>query len=204
MDMFIYKMTNKINDKLYVGQTTKNIYDRFREHCYKSSNSRYLKRAITESGVENFSIELIQICDSISQLDEREEFWIKELNSLAPNGYNLTTGGAAPRHNDLTKEKMSATRKGRHPSWATEASRSEESRAKRSVSHLGKECPQERKDKIQATLIAQRGKKIVDQNGVVYNTVIEAVNTLNLNRGNIQMQLRGLRKKVGEYTFKFV
>lgn len=202
--MIIYKITNKINKKLYVGLTTIELSERFKIHTGKNSQCTALKEAIKYFGVENFTIEEIEKCSSLEELKMREEFWIKELSTLAPDGYNLTTGGECPRHSEITKQKMSATRKGKHPHWATKASNSKESRDKVADKLCDKERSQECKDKIKATLIAQRGKKIVDQNGVVYNTVVEAAKTLGLSRGNIQMQLRGLRKRVGEYNFRFV
>lgn len=200
--MIIYKITNKINKKIYIGQTRLSIEARFILHKNKKSNCVYLKSAFKKYGIENFTIEEVEHCETIDSLNMREEFWIKELNTLAPNGYNLTTGGAAPKHSDTTKEKMSATRKGKHPHWATEASRGEVSRARRAASHTGKVRPDEVKAKIKEKLIAQRGKKIVDQNGVMYNSISDAAVRLNLSRANIQLQLRGLRKQVGDYSFK--
>lgn len=96
---YIYKITNKINNKQYIGQTTKErASDRFSQHRYlarhldmEKSNS-YLHRAMNIYGVNNFIFEIIEKIDN-SLLNEREQYWIKQLNTLAPNGYNLTSGG---------------------------------------------------------------------------------------------------------------
>lgn len=201
--MFVYKIKNRVNGKEYIGQTVKNIYERFNEHCHGSSNCVLLKKAIRKYGKENFEIELVQQCETLEDLDLKEEEAIRRFNSLAPNGYNLMTGGASPRHNDLTKEKMSNTRKGKHPFWATEASRSEESRIKRGNSIRGQKRSLETKLKMkQAVDIIC--KPIKDQHGKIYRSATDAAKELKLNRANIQMVLRGKRKQTGGFTFKYV
>lgn len=91
---FIYKITNEMTKKRYIGQTKFTIDDRFNRHLYnarKNSNS-YFYNAIKKYGNENFIVELIEEVDD-SLLNEREIYWIKELNTLYPNGYNETIGG---------------------------------------------------------------------------------------------------------------
>ena len=94
---YIYKITNLINGKMYVGQTTKTIEERFRHHkndCFRKNKSSYnypLYNAMRKYGIENFEIEELECCD-ISLLDEREIFWIKFFNTFY-NGYNATLGG---------------------------------------------------------------------------------------------------------------
>ena len=72
----IYKITNNINNKCYIGQS-KNIKRRFSEHksekYRKIHITKRLYRAITKHGIENFSFEIIEICNTI-KLDERENF----------------------------------------------------------------------------------------------------------------------------------
>jgi group I intron endonuclease len=83
-----------VNGKSYVGKTTKSIQERFTVHCYnatKRNDTTYLYKAIRKYGVENFIVELL---DSTSdKMDDVEKYWIKELNTLIPNGYNMTEGG---------------------------------------------------------------------------------------------------------------
>lgn len=90
----IYKITNKSTNKVYIGQTTRNINERWREHVAKSnpSDGTYLHNAISKYGAENFSIEEILHCED-TELDFNEIRKIAEYNSLFPNGYNLTCGG---------------------------------------------------------------------------------------------------------------
>lgn len=97
----IYKITNLINNKIYIGQSV-NIERRWQEHIYQNRNSA-IHQAIKKYGIENFIFEIIEEC-SQSQLDEREIFWIKYFNSYE-NGYNLTPGGKAHFYYDLNAVK---------------------------------------------------------------------------------------------------
>lgn len=83
----IYKITNNLNNKCYIGQSV-HIERRFSEHCFPSKKSQ-ISLAIQKYGKENFSFEIIEEC-SIEELNKREQFWIKHYNSLSPNGYNIT------------------------------------------------------------------------------------------------------------------
>lgn len=83
----------------YVGQTIQALKIRFSNHCTPKSRCMYLKNAIASYGKDNFSIEPLVEKQAESKkalrelLDIEEIRFIKELNTLAPNGYNLTTGG---------------------------------------------------------------------------------------------------------------
>jgi group I intron endonuclease len=93
--MIIYKATNKINGKIYIGQTIKSLHDRSLEHKSDAKRNNYcFPNAIAKYGFENFSWETIESCSSQEQLDEKEVFWIKELKSQDKNiGYNIASGG---------------------------------------------------------------------------------------------------------------
>ena len=84
----IYKITNKINGKIYVGQSN-DIQRRFLEHTHR--NKLQIDMAIQKYGKENFIFEILEECP-IEQLNEREMYWIETLNSFK-NGYNYTLGG---------------------------------------------------------------------------------------------------------------
>lgn len=92
---YIYKITNDINNKIYIGKTNRTIKERFREHCKASERDRYEKRplysAMNKYGIEHFYIEEIEQCD-LSLAEEREKYWIEYYNSFK-NGYNATLGG---------------------------------------------------------------------------------------------------------------
>lgn len=87
----IYKITNKINGKFYIGQSN-NINRRFQEHITKGQLSRIpLDIAIQKYGKENFLYEILEEC-SIDQLNEKEKYWIEKLQATK-YGYNCSTGG---------------------------------------------------------------------------------------------------------------
>ena len=107
----IYLITDKTNGMKYVGQTIRAVEVRFKEHITEKT---YIGRAMEKHGIENFSAEILEECANREQLNEREKFWISELNTLSPNGYNLADGGnhgGSP--SPETRAKMSASNKGR-------------------------------------------------------------------------------------------
>lgn len=102
----IYKITNNINQKVYIGQSV-NIEERIKQHFWKASNKNdisynsALHLAIRKYGKENFSWSIVEECP-IDMLDEKEKYYIKYYNSLSPNGYNILTGGQKYRTNPKT------------------------------------------------------------------------------------------------------
>lgn len=92
--MFIYKITSP-SGKYYVGQTTKQIEDRYRQHI-NNANSSFngpLYAAIRKYG-DDMKLELIEECTSKEELNEREIYWIAELDATnREKGYNITKGG---------------------------------------------------------------------------------------------------------------
>lgn len=112
---FIYKITNKVNGKVYIGQTQKTIQERFANHIKKAKihTNRYLYDAMNYYGYENFTVEKIEECPK-EKLDEREIYWISFYNSNNKNfGYNMTKGGGGGDtwtnnpHKKETSEKIS-------------------------------------------------------------------------------------------------
>lgn len=96
MEKYIYKITNKINGKSYIGQTT-NYQRRFREHRnkgYGEEPSKLLYKAFDKYGIDNFDFEVIE--DLTENYNEREKYWIQYYNTLTPNGYNIEPGGEEP------------------------------------------------------------------------------------------------------------
>lgn len=98
----IYIIKNKINNKVYIGQTIHTIETRFLNHkaASKIEDTKFY-RAIRKYGFENFYIELIEEV-SEELLDEREIYWIKNFDSYF-NGYNSTLGGCGHREIDYEK-----------------------------------------------------------------------------------------------------
>lgn len=94
MKGIIYKITNKVNGKSYIGQTRYTIEFRWKQHQHKKDNT-YFYNAIHKYGVENFSIEILEECN-IEDLNSREIFYIAKYDTFN-NGYNLTIEGDGNR-----------------------------------------------------------------------------------------------------------
>ena len=91
---YVYKITNDINNNIYVGATVTSIADRFSKHIWEAfnTNDEYaLHKAMRKYGKEHFTISIIEEC-SINDVFTREKYWIATLNSYI-NGYNETRGG---------------------------------------------------------------------------------------------------------------
>lgn len=112
--MEVYRITNKVNGKQYIGQTTMTSKERFNGHCsLKSGTTSAVKSAIQKYGRENFSFIVLSECKSKEELDAAEIFWIDYYQTSAPIGYNLAKGGnGGGKHSAESKLKMSRSRKG--------------------------------------------------------------------------------------------
>ena len=91
----IYKIENKINGQIYIGQTVKSVEKRFQQHKNNSNKSYFsqivLYKAFNKYGIENFKCSEIEEVPN-ELLDEREKYWIEYYDSYF-NGYNSTLGG---------------------------------------------------------------------------------------------------------------
>ncbi len=105
-DMIIYKATNLINGKAYIGQTQQGLEVRRSQHL-RDLGRCGLGRAIRKHGDENFKWEILCECSTQEELNWMEIEMIREHGTLAPNGYNLTTGGDAFEMSDETRKAMS-------------------------------------------------------------------------------------------------
>ena len=82
----IYKITNQLNNKFYIGQSV-HIETRWAEHCQPGAQSK-IAQAIKEYGKENFTFEVLEEC-SVTELDQKENYYIALYNALGDNGYNV-------------------------------------------------------------------------------------------------------------------
>lgn len=99
---YIYKIANDVNNKIYIGKTLKDVQSRWKEHCRdylrESEEKRPLYRAMNKYGVNHFSIEVVEECNS-EILSDREKYWIEFYGSFK-YGYNATLGGDGTRYCD--------------------------------------------------------------------------------------------------------
>lgn len=115
----VYKITNKVTNKIYIGITNQGSGARYRHHWYKSriGEPSPIHRSMAKYGEDNFTLEIIDFADTYDELKEKEKYWIKQYNSTDKSiGYNLTEGGDGTfgrKHSEETKKKMSETRLGK-------------------------------------------------------------------------------------------
>jgi predicted GIY-YIG superfamily endonuclease len=141
----IYKITNQVNGKVYIGQTVKTLKRRKEGHIRDAmlGSGCAIHRAIRKYGIENFRFETLFHCLSKEETDQREVETIKAMCAKCPAGYNLTDGGkGASGHivSDETREKMRIVMTGqRFPA---------ERRAKAGKAHIGLKHSDETKAKM--------------------------------------------------------
>lgn len=136
----IYKITNKLNGKVYIGQSV-DIDTRWRQHINAKDNFA-IHRAIQKYGKENFKFEVLLECP-VDMLNVWERDMIALYDCISPNGYNLTEGGEGYKCSDETRLKMSNIRKGKN--------RSEETKIKISNAQKGKHHSEETRLKMSNT-----------------------------------------------------
>jgi group I intron endonuclease len=115
----IYKLQNKTNNKIYIGQTTSNLKHRIGQHLTDKKVNTELSNDLKILGIENFNSEiLIDGVFNSEELDLLEIIFINNFNSIIPNGYNSTTGGKKSYNlSENVKIKISTTLKGRIINW---------------------------------------------------------------------------------------
>lgn len=116
MKYTIYKISNSINDKVYIGKTKRSLKERWWEHCKPSNVGCFLlKRALNKHDKKNFKIEEIDCADNPKLADEKERFWISFYKSSNPEyGYNRLEGGSGHPGvvSEETKKKISIATSG--------------------------------------------------------------------------------------------
>ncbi len=170
---YLYKITNKINDKVYIGQTI-HPRRRWKEHQRLAEKNaiQHIHRAMAKYGMENFEFEIIAACDTLKDADCTEILLIKQYNSRDKQyGYNIANGGENGMlgfiHSEESKRKMSDSKRGWKPSIETRQ-RMKESRSKViitpewahniSKSNKGKKLSQDTKRKI------SEAQKLINRN----------------------------------------
>lgn len=88
----IYKFTNLINQKIYIGQTRKQFRERLAHHIWQMNNNpSYFHKALSKYGLSNFDITILETCENPEDLNGLEIYWIDYYQSSDRNkGYNLT------------------------------------------------------------------------------------------------------------------
>ena len=107
----IYKISNRVNNKVYIGQTIRTLEERLKRHFHDAESNPntkiYFQRAIRKYGKENFYIEQIDTAKTQEELNKKEQFWIEKFDSIT-NGYNTAIGGEGGNtYKGMTSEQLS-------------------------------------------------------------------------------------------------
>lgn len=108
--MFVYKITNEVNGKMYIGQTTRSLEKRMSEHINYANSGfvSHLYNAMRKHGVDRFRIELVATASNLDELNQLEDYYIHLWDTI-DNGYNMTGGGSFgytnPMHFGKSKER---------------------------------------------------------------------------------------------------
>ena len=131
--MWIYKITNIVNNKCYIGQTVRPVEKRFQRH-FKDAQilDTHFARAIRKYGKENFKLEIIDTATTQEELNNKEQYWIRFYNSVE-EGYNETDalnkcGGntyqsKTPEEMEIIKDKIRQTKLGKNNPMARRVKR---------------------------------------------------------------------------------
>jgi group I intron endonuclease len=148
--MVVYLVTNTVNGKKYVGKTSRTLLWRWGRHISASrrrNDRAVLHKAIRKYGASAFTQEVLSRACNDEALSQLECFWIRELNTRNPRGYNLTDGGegtVGTKHSPEAKEKIRRAGFGRKHSPET-------------LSKLrGRKCSPETIDRMRAAAVGRR------------------------------------------------
>ena len=223
MSQGIYKITNKINNKCYIGKSI-NIESRWKYHIEnKNSIKEYNKplyRAFRKYGIENFSFEIIEELKDYSISNEREKYWIQYYNCYGNNGYNMTSGGDGGQGELFRKPVMQYSLLGefiKEYESASEAARQLDvfksnltAACRGETSQCGGFQWKYKNDPREIKPIAKANGKLVaqyDKNNTfikIYTSAKEASDITGIGVGSIRHCCNGRSKSAGGYIFKYL
>ena len=186
--MIVYKITNNINGKSYIGQTV-NLKKRLCEHKRARKNTA-ISHAINKYGFLNFSVEILSYCVSRVGLNKMEQFYINSHNTTVPFGYNIRSGGGQGHTCSVGLRKL-----------ISENTKSAMNRPEVRYNML-KNRP-DYKPNSGSFKMGQsiRSKPVLCSNGVVFSSQLEASKFLEVSKSSIHAQISGRIKSVKGFTF---
>lgn len=207
---YIYTIKNKTDNKIYVGQTMRDVEERWKDHLKKRSNCRYLSSAIKKYGVDNFEFKLVCITFD-NQLNDMEIKYIEKYNCLVPNGYNLRIGGNNGKHHAETKQKITESLKLRYKNGLIHSKpqlgkpHDEITKTKIGQSNKGKRRSQETINKM---IISRRIYKIIQFDILgnrlnSFDSCKAAGEYIGTTKSNINHCCNGTRKTAKGYVWKY-
>lgn len=205
--MIVYRITNKVNGKLYFGITKRKLQKRWNEHKHNSKCKKsHLYLAMRKYGIENFIIEIVKVCDSDIEMYGLEKELIKKHNSNNKEfGYNNSIGGEVSSKgkslSDETKKKISEYQKNRKRKPHSEKTKIKirESAKGRDMSKAIRKSSKKRKGKQSHNIRA------ITLNGVKnYSSITKASIDCGISITSISNNLKGLSKttKLGVWEYQ--
>ena len=200
--VIIYKITNNINGKIYVGQTCRSLEDRMAEHVRHSTI--VVDKAIQKYGADNFTVERIDVACDIDELNQKEQFWIQHYDCMVPNGYNQCVGGdntVGFHHRSESRQRMSNKKKSQYmgegnPFFGkrhSDVSRKKMSDARKGLAHLTDE-------QVRNLRMSHHTVKVRNvETGEVFSSVKEAATAYDLKDTHITRVCKGKRKTTGGF-----
>lgn len=222
--MIIYKVTNLINGKMYVGQTTRDLSYRMSQHLRSSRHSRpsILGKAIKKYGFQYFKFENIDTANTKDELNSKEIFWIKNLSTQIPYGYNILPGGEGIAMTEYVKNRISESCKGKKRKPFSEEHKrriSESGKGKKKGKRSQEWCSahseklkgrKHSKETIQKIIKGRSLSISCNETKEVFESLKMAAQTHGISRGNLSKHLKGKhryltsKKTFERLTFKYL
>ena len=184
----IYKITNKLNGKVYIGQSI-DIDTRWKQHI-NAKDDMLIHKSIQKYGAKNFSFKVLLECPA-EMLNDWERDMISLYDCISPNGYNLTEGGGGCKCSEETRLKMSEAKKGK-PSWNKGIPCSEETRLKMSEAKKGYHISEEQKRKISE---ANKGHHVSEEHKRKLSETLKGRHLSEEHKRKISDALKGVKQK---------
>lgn len=204
--MIIYKVTNTKNNLIYIGQTTRELETRMKEHLRKRKT--YFDSCYCKKHLKDFVVEIIDTAESIDELNKKEIFYIKKYNSMIPNGYNACEGGENSigyHHTKESRDKMSNARKGKNTGEEnpffnkhhSKEQREKWSAERKGLAHLTDEQKQKLKESHHKVKVLN-----IDTNEM-FDSIKDASEKYNIIATNITRVCKGKIKTTGGFHWKY-
>ena len=216
----VYLHINRINNKMYVGITSRTPENRWGKNGCNYSTSPKFYAAINKYGWNNFEHEILETGLSKEEACLREQYYIQKFNFLSPNGYNLTSGGEMTEMSDEARKKLSKSMMGNKNGLGHKCS--EEKKKKISDAQKGKTFTKEHKrhiseakkgkkvgpcseEKRQRIIASKKDKKAVYcvETNMIYESIQECARQLGLQATLICKVCKGKAKTTGGYHFQY-
>lgn len=195
---------------MYVGQTVRPFEERFAEHRRKKKS--LLSRAFNKYGIDNFEYEIIDKAKTVDELNSKEDYWIKKLNTKFPSGYNLCYGGGNTRgynHTEIARKRMSMAWKERgapkgkkNPFYGKKHTEETKEHLRELWASGKREITPEWREKIEANRYTVKVRNITT--GEVFDSIKEAADKHNVEATHITRVCKGKRKSCGGYKWEYV